>query len=201
MHEQIATRGPDPPPVTAVLCVPVDAEQMVAFRHLHDLGVQRMTSMPGFLHAELLEPVPGVQDDTVILLTFDTRQHLDGWLESDDRKQLVERQSEHLLGPRALSVVGGFAGWFDSGRNHVVPWRSAVAVLIAIVPVSLTYLMARMSLFPHLNVVVATLVGNVLTVAALTWAVMPPLTRRLEGWLRRQQPARANDPARRRRAG
>jgi hypothetical protein len=189
VHEQIATHVSDPPPVTAVLSVPVEAEQMVVFKHLHDLSVQRMTAMPGFLHAELLEPVPGVQDDTVILLTFDTRHHLDGWLESGDRKQLVERQSTHLLGPRTLSVVGGFAGWFDSGRDDVVRWRSAAAVLIAIVPVSQVYLMARMSLFPHLNVVVATIVGNVFTVAALTWVLMPPITRRLKDWLRRQQPA------------
>jgi antibiotic biosynthesis monooxygenase (ABM) superfamily enzyme len=187
VHEQIATHVSDPPPVTAVLSVPVEAEQMVVFKHLHDLSVQRMTAMPGFLHAELLEPVPGVQDDTVILLTFDTRHHLDEWLESDDRKQLVELQSQHLLGPRTLSVVGGFAGWFNSARDDVVRWRSAAAVLIAIVPASLIYLMARMSLFPHVNVVVATIVGNIFTVAALTWVLMPPITRRLEHWLRRQQ--------------
>jgi hypothetical protein len=187
VHEQIATHVSDPPPVTAVLSVPVEAEQMVVFKHLHDLSVQRMTAMPGFLHAELLEPVPGVQDDTVILLTFDTRHHLDDWLESDDRKQLVELQSQHLLGPRTLSVVGGFAGWFNSARDDVVRWRSAAAVLIAIVPASLIYLMARMSLFPHVNVVVATIVGNIFTVAALTWVLMPPITRRLEHWLRRQQ--------------
>jgi antibiotic biosynthesis monooxygenase (ABM) superfamily enzyme len=44
-----------------------------------------------------------------------------------------------------------------------------------------------MSLFPHVNVVVATIVGNIFTVAALTWVLMPPITRRLEHWLRRQQ--------------
>jgi uncharacterized protein len=186
VQENIATRVPGPAPVTAVLSVPVEADQLVAFRHLHDLSVQRMAAMPGFLHAELLEPVPGVQDDTVVLLTFDTRHDLDGWLESDDRKHLVELQSEHLLGPRTLSVVGGFAGWFNSGRNDVVRWKSAVAVLIAIVPVSLIYLWARMSLFPRMNVVVATIVGNIFTVAALTWVLMPPITRRLKHWLRQR---------------
>jgi len=191
-HEHVTTLAPGSPPVTAVLSVPVEPEDMGAFKRLHDLGVQHMTAMPGFLDAELLEPVPGVQDDTVILLTFDTREHLDGWLRSDDRKRLVELQAKHLLGPRTLSVVGGFAGWFSLGQGYdVVPWKSAVAVLIGIVPVSQIYLWVRLSLFPDLNVVVATIVGNVFTVATLTWVLMPLITRRLKHWLCRQQRTQA----------
>lgn len=182
-HEQVASLAPSRPPVTAVLTVPVRAEHRAAFRQLHDLSVERMAGMPGFLHAELLDPVPGVQDDTVILLTFDTRDHLDEWLASHDRKQLVERQSEYLLAPRTLNVVGGFAGWFESGRGDVTRWKSGAAVLLAIVPASQVYLAARTSLFPQLNVVVATVVGNVFTVAALTYVLMPVITRRLKHWL------------------
>jgi hypothetical protein len=193
-HEHVTNVALDPPPITAVLSVPVDAQQMDAFKQLHELSVQRMNAMPGFLHAELLEPVPGVQDDTVILLTFDTRQHLDDWLHSDERRQLVEGQSEHLLGPRTLNVVGGFAGWFAPPQsNNVIRWRSAVAVLIAIVPASQIFLVARLALFPGLNVVVATVVGNVFTVVALTWVLMPAVTRRLSDWLAPQRPVPARD--------
>lgn len=184
-HEQVTTLAPDPPPVTAVSSVPVAPDQVQAFRQLHDLSVQRMRAMPGFVSAELFEPVRGVQDDTVILLSFDTREHLDGWLQSAERTELVELQAKHLLGPRTLNVVGGFAGWFSTGQeSEVVAWKSAVAVLIAIVPVSQIFLGARLWLFPHLNVVLATVLGNVVSVAALTWVLMPRITRWLKHWLR-----------------
>jgi len=185
-HEQVTTLDPDPPPVTAVSSVPVAPDQAHAFKQLHDLSVQRMSSMPGFISAELFEPVPGVQDDTVILMSFDTREHLDGWLHSAERQELVELQAKHLSGPRTLNVVGGFAGWFSSGQgDDVVAWKSAVAVLIAIVPVSQVFLGARLWLFPHLNVVLATVLGNVVSVAALTWVLMPRISSSLKHWLRR----------------
>jgi uncharacterized protein len=185
-HEQVTTLAPDPPPVTAVSSVPVAPDQMHAFKQLHDLSVQRMRAMPGFVSAELFEPVRGIQDDTVILLSFDTREHLDGWLHSAERTELVELQAQHLLGPRTLNVVGGFAGWFSTGQeSEVVAWKSAVAVLLAIVPVSQIFLGARLWLFPHLNVVLATVLGNVVSVAALTWVLMPRITRSLKHWLRR----------------
>jgi len=66
--------------------------------------------------------MPGVQDDTVILLSFDTRERLDGWLHSADRKELVDLQAEYLLDPRTSNVVGGYGGWFSEGQsNNVVP--------------------------------------------------------------------------------
>jgi uncharacterized protein len=184
-HEQVTTLTPDPP-VTAVVSLPVVPEHIHAFKELHDISVQRMSAMPGFISAELFEPVPGIQDDTVILLRFDTREHLEGWLQSTDRRELVDLQAKYLVGPRTLSVVGGFAGWFSTGPGtDVVSWKSAVAVLIALVPVSQMFLGVRLWLFPDLNVVVATLLGNVVAVAALTWVLMPPLTRSLKHWLRR----------------
>jgi antibiotic biosynthesis monooxygenase (ABM) superfamily enzyme len=179
----------DRTPVTAVSCIPVAPARLPAFRVLHERSVRMMRSMPGFVHAELFEPVPGVQEDAVVLLSFDTREHLDGWLRSDARKELVALQAEHLVGPRTVSVVRGFAGWFDTGRENeaddVVRWKSAVAVLLAIVPVSQLFLGVRLWLLPDVNVVFATLLGNVVSVAALTWVLMPRISRRLARWLRR----------------
>jgi antibiotic biosynthesis monooxygenase (ABM) superfamily enzyme len=168
---------------TAVLSIPVAPEEMEAFGRLHDMSVTAMSAMPGFVSSELLRPVRD-GDETFVLSTFDTRTHLEGWLRSAERRHLVELQGAHLLGPRSVNVVGGFAGWFSPSPGYdVVPWRSAVAVLIAIVPVSQLYLGARLWLFPGLDVVVATVVGNVVTVITLTWGLMPPITRLLRGWL------------------
>lgn len=177
-----------------MLSLPIAPEEMEAFERLHDLSVARMVAMPGFVSSELLRPVRD-GDEAVVLSTFDTRDHLEAWLRSADRRRLVALQGAHLLGPRTVSVVGGFAGWFSpSPGDDVVPWRSAVAVLIAIVPVSQLYLGIRLWLFPGMDGVAATVIGNVVTVIALTWGLMPPVTRLLSGWLHRTRPAPGNAP-------
>ena len=52
-------------------------------------------------------------------------------------------------------------------------------------PVSLLVLALRLWLVPDLNPVVATVAGNVIGITVLTWLLMPVITRRLDGWLRR----------------
>lgn len=41
---------------------------------------------PGFTGPELFKPVEGIEDHWVVAFRFDTRQHLDSWLESETRE-------------------------------------------------------------------------------------------------------------------
>ena len=93
---------------------------------------------------------------------------------------------QYTEGDRTLNVVGGFAGWFPSaGGKPVAKWRSAVVVLMAIVPITLLYTAVRLTFFPDVHVVLGVLIGNVVSVALLTWLAMPFLTSWLQGWLQR----------------
>ena len=78
-----------------------------------------------------------MQDDLVVVLTFDTREHLDAWLASDERRRILAEMERHTIGARTFNVVGGFAGWFGMRDGHDVKrWKSAATVLLALVPVS-----------------------------------------------------------------
>jgi antibiotic biosynthesis monooxygenase (ABM) superfamily enzyme len=92
----------------------------------------------------------------------------------------------HTTGERTVNIVGGFAGWFAGGGGpQVKPWKSAVAVLAALIPVSLLYTAVRLWLFPDLHPAVATVIGHVVGIVVLTWLLMPRVTRVLDTWLRR----------------
>lgn len=186
VREQVVAFVPEHDPVTAVSSVRVRPGHLDAYRALHHELVERLRTFEGFLRCELFEPVDGVQADTVVVFSFDDRPHLDAWLQSDERLEILDRMAPHVEGDRTVNVVGGFAGWFTPvGAPGVRPWKQAAVVLLALFPVSLLVTVGRQAVLPDLAVVPAVLLGNVIGVTALTWVIMPRLTRWLEGWLRR----------------
>lgn len=185
-REQVVAMSPDTERVTAVSSVRVTPGAADAFRALHDDILVELATAPGFLRADLFEPVEGVQEDTVVVLAFDTRANLDRWLVSDERRRILGQMEQFTEGDRTVNVVGGFAGWFDSaGGAQVKKWKSTVAVLLALIPTSLAFTAIRLALFPDLHPALATVLGNIVGIVVLTWLLMPTITRRLDPWLRR----------------
>lgn len=184
-REQIIATGTEADaadPVTAVASFrlrPDAVSELAGFyrRLLHELA-----SFDGYLQCDLFEPVPGVQVDTVIVFAFDTRSHLDAWLESHERNELLATLDPHLDSERVLNVVGGFGGWFGPGA--VRRWKQASIVLLALFPTSLAIGALRGELLPDLRFVPAVFVSNVIGIAILTWVLMPWLTRIFDRWLR-----------------
>ncbi len=64
-------------------------------------------TFPGFEAAEIVPPVPGVQDDCVVVFRFDSAEHLDGWLRSDARHALLARGEPLFGGAARQHVVAG----------------------------------------------------------------------------------------------
>lgn len=173
--------------VTAVSSVRVRPEHQETYRELHEEMLTVISTFPGFRRSEVVEPVPGIQDDTVVLFAFDERPQLDAWLASDERRRIVERMAPLVEGDRVVNVLGGFAGWFgtDGASAEVRRWKQAATVLLALAPTTVVVNLARVAVLPDLPLVPAVLLGNLVTVPILTWGIMPQLTRVLDGWLRR----------------
>ncbi len=185
-REQVLASPSGDTGVRAILSVDVTPGAEDAYYALHVQAEQAMRSFAGFRSVELLPPVPGVQSETVTIITFEGQEQLDNWLRSEVRSRLIERMDELVDSERVLSVVGGFAGWFDAGDSaQPKRWKQAVAVMIALFPTVLTLSVLSDWLLPDLALVPAVFLSNVLGVATLTWILMPPLTRLLDPWLRR----------------
>lgn len=185
-REQIIALAQGPEPVTAVASFRVKPGNDHRYAEFHGRLVSRLATFPGFLRSELFLPVTGVQDETVVVFAFDSRERLDAWLSSDDRAQLLAEIEPYLEGGRTVNVVGGFAGWFGSpGMATVKRWKQASIVLLAIFPTTVVLTKVRQWILPDVHWVVGVLFGNVLGVMALTWLLMPNLTKWFASWLER----------------
>lgn len=186
VREQVIALTDEATTVTAVASFRIDPSDTTEFREwyrrLHDV----LDRFDGFIRSELVEPLPGTQDDTAIIFSFRSRAALDRWLDSSERRSVLADVDPLLESERTVNVVGGFAGWF-SGSTSATPkrWKQAALVLLALYPTALVLGVARDSLYPDLSDPLAVLVGNVVGVAILSWVLMPALTRRFDGWLRR----------------
>jgi antibiotic biosynthesis monooxygenase (ABM) superfamily enzyme len=185
-REQVVALAPQTDPVTAVSSVRVRPGNEAGYRALHEEMLAEIQTFEGFLRSDLFEPVEGVQADTVVVFAFDSREHLDRWLRSGERRAILHRMEPYVEGLRTLNIVGGFAGWFPPpGAPSVKRWKQAAVVLLALFPITLSFGALRNALLPDLDWVLGVFLGNLIGVALLSWVLMPFLTRLLSGWLRR----------------
>jgi antibiotic biosynthesis monooxygenase (ABM) superfamily enzyme len=185
-REQVLALAEAPDPVTAVASFRVRPGHDIEHAELLDRLRECLVRAPGFLRTEVFDPVAGLQDDTVIVFSFDTREHLDDWLRSEERLAILDEILDHVEGERTVNVVGGFAGWFGGGgAPEVKRWKQASVVLLALYPTALVLTLVREWLLPDIHWTLGVLFGNAVGVVVLSWVLMPWLTRLLDGWLRR----------------
>jgi antibiotic biosynthesis monooxygenase (ABM) superfamily enzyme len=172
--------------VTEIITVSVKPGMEEAYHAWVDRIRQMEAKCPGYRGLQLQPPIPGLQDDWVSLLRFDTSEHLNAWLESDARRAALQ-EVEPFIDQREQQVATAFSGWFTFGDTpgQVPPnWKQAMVVLLALFPVVMIELLYLSPLLQSLNLSVATFIGNLLSVAALTWALVPWANRAFGWWLR-----------------
>ena len=172
--------------VTEIITVSVKPGKEEAYREWVDRIRQMEPRFPGYKGLQLQPPIPGLQDDWVSLLRFDTSEHLNAWLTSDARRAAL-REVESFVDQREQQVATAFSGWFTfADAPGLVPpnWKQAMVVLLALFPVVMLELLYLSPLLQSLNLAVATFIGNLLSVAALTWLLVPRANRAFGWWLR-----------------
>jgi antibiotic biosynthesis monooxygenase (ABM) superfamily enzyme len=149
---------------------------------------------PGFMGSELFAPVEGIQDRWVVVFRFDTRQHLDHWLKSDTRTKLLDEGRHYFAGYDVREIASAFSGWFRFGKGEqagVPPnWKQAMSVLLALYPtvMVLNLTVGRALTDAGVAGYLGLFIGNVLSVAILTWFLMPFVNRVLAFWLAPDRP-------------
>lgn len=153
-------------------------------RRLHELGVMAARNQGGLVRDELIPSVPGVQDETVALLTFASRLHLDLWLNSPERAEVLEEMAPLASDERRLNILSGFPGWFTSPGNPApARWKQALLVIAGLIPVSFLVTTVRQFVAPGIDEWGVIVIHAIANVCVLTWVVMPPLNRIFSRWL------------------
>jgi antibiotic biosynthesis monooxygenase (ABM) superfamily enzyme len=177
--------SPNEPGVTLVATHHLRPGEEVEFqRRMHEL-MQVESRFDGYRGAELIAPVPGVQENWITLIRFDNDVHMRAWLDSSERNELLANLQPTVEHFDVQQIGGSFGAWFAPSREgEAAPpnWKQAMTVLLMLYP---TVMVITLFLSPRLHLSMSTgmFVGNVVSVAALTWLLMPLANRALTRWL------------------
>jgi len=178
---------------TVVLEHIVPNSNKAAFRNWQRALVRNAKCHEGFARADLSAPLQcenGVMK-WYSIVHFNTPDHLNNWLNSDDRAELVQSGRVIFENYKFKSFTTGLEGWFstEAGQERSSlgppPWKQVMAVVLGLYPL----VMIQSKLFAFLGWQPSaglTLISNFITSSLLTWAVMPNITKGFRFWL---QPA------------
>ena len=174
------------PPVAMVFTHRIAKERVPEYMAWRRKAIAAQAHYPGYLATEFFQP-HGSQNEWVDIVRYDSIDHLNAWMNGSERGPLLE-ELDKIVESRHEHPVTGLEGWFAVNRGpdaaiDVPPsWKMALAVLFALYPtvMALSHLNPLMR---GLSVPVQMLIGNMLSVSALTWLVMPRVSQFLGFWL------------------
>ncbi|HYX01826.1 MAG TPA: antibiotic biosynthesis monooxygenase [Reyranella sp.] len=190
--------GRKPAPVSAVISTRVKPGKDVEYRTWERKIAAAQSKAPGLQGYRFEPPVPGVQDDYVAILRFDTQANLQAWLDSPARKVLIE-EAEPLTEEFHARVGTGFEQWFRDESGAPAPWavwKMDFIVLLLLYPIVFLWgvwvgtpiLQNKMNMPWALNL----FIGNIFSVA-LTGFMVPWVANRMGWWMKpRTNVLRAN---------
>jgi uncharacterized protein len=120
-------RGALPAPVSAVISTRIKPGQEKAFLEWGRRIAAAQAKSPGFQGYRREPPVPGVQDDWLTILRFDSEANLQTWLDSPERKKLLEESQAftdecHTLCARASTNGSSFPAQRRRRRGSRTWW-------------------------------------------------------------------------------
>jgi uncharacterized protein len=186
IHDE--TQGIKPAPVSAVISTRVLPGRELEYRAWERRIAIAQSKAPGLRGYRFEPPVPGVQEDFVAILRFDTEEHLQGWLNSPERKKLIDEAAPLTVEFHARLAHTGFEQWFrdESSSVRVPAWKQNMMVLFLLYPVVFLFgVFVQTPLLTereHLPFAVALFIGNVVSVLLLS-KLVPWVSARFDWWL------------------
>ncbi|MFB6618327.1 antibiotic biosynthesis monooxygenase [Streptomyces sp. NPDC085524] len=172
--------------VTVVVTHRVHPEQVDDFLQWQGRMSEEEGKFAGFRGTEVFRPIEGLQDEWTTLYRYDNAEHLDAWLTSEKRRQmLAEGKKFHDFELR--KIENSFGSWFafeENGREAPPPseTKTAIAVWVGLYP---TVVLLALALSPlKLPIWIGLLIGNLLSSLAMSFFTMPYYVNRLlKRWL------------------
>jgi antibiotic biosynthesis monooxygenase (ABM) superfamily enzyme len=138
---------------------------------------------------EFIRP-PGGSGSYTILLRFDTLGHVQEWLRSDIRRELVEEAKQFFERGEEIDIKTGLEFWFTPptpAQKQAAPYKQALVTLSVVFPLTILVPWALQPLFqvvPPLGLpgVSNFLVASVIVIL-MTYVIMPRYTRVIAKWL------------------
>jgi antibiotic biosynthesis monooxygenase (ABM) superfamily enzyme len=181
--------GAMPSPVSAIISTRIKPGKEDVYRRWEQRMAATQARAGGFQGYRFEPPIPGVQEDWLAILRFDTEANLQSWLASPARLKLLGEANEFTAEVHLRLARTGFDQWFQvAGATGGSPaWRQNMLVLSLLYPV--VFLFGAWVQSPLLSKVfgmpfwLSLFVGNVVSVILLNYLV-PWTSQRFAWWLR-----------------
>ncbi|MEH6496299.1 MAG: hypothetical protein V7740_11200 [Pseudomonas marincola] len=145
---------------------------------------------PGHLDSQIIRPVGGVTATYTIILRFENRDYLEGWMKSDERNRLIDAVRPMLAKDDDFYIQSGLDFWFtpDGARAQLpVSWKQFLVTWTAIFPLALGVPLVVGPLLRYLgfepNLYADNLFITGVIVFLMVYVVMPRYTKILGRWL------------------
>lgn len=188
MLEDSLTIGTDEDPqVTAIISHVVRSGREQGYEEwFHGIATDAR-KFKGHLGVSAIRPRDHAHPEYVVILKFDRYDNLKQWLESDTRRQWIERLQPLIEKPEAVQTLTGLETWFTLSSKPIKspPPRYKMA-LVTWLGVFITLAVVSRVLAPLLSglpVLLNQLITTGLVVAILTYLIMPRLTQLFRKWL------------------
>jgi antibiotic biosynthesis monooxygenase (ABM) superfamily enzyme len=183
-------------PVSAVISTRVKPGKEIEYR-AWERKIAAAQSKARGLQGYRFEPaVPGVQEDHVAILRFDSEENLNAWLESPERRRLVEEAEPLTEEFHTRTVRAGFEQWFREAGEGAAPlpvWKMNMLVLLMLYPIVFLFgVFVATPLFSNklaLPFAISLFLGNIVSVV-LTGFLVPWVANHFGWWLQPKGPRR-----------
>jgi uncharacterized protein len=177
-------------PVSAVISTRVKPGKEAEYLKWEQKVAAAQSKAAGLQGYRFEPAVPGVQEDFIAILRFDSESNLQAWLESPQRRQLIEEAAPLTAEFHTRMAQSGFEQWFRNATPEGAPppaaWKMNMIVLLTLYPVVFLWgLLVGTPILTRalkLDFPVALFIGNAFSVI-LTSYLVPWTANRLGWWL------------------
>lgn len=172
--------------VTEILITEVLESQKESFLQWNAKVCHMEAAFPGFRGAYLQPPAEGKGKLWITFLKFDTEAHLNQWLRSSERRELLEEFFPMVSFFESHQLISPYARWFSSVvQTEVEPavWKQTMIVLLVLFPVVMLENKYLSPLTAGLSPSLAIFIGNAISVSLISFPLMPLAIRLLYWWL------------------
>ncbi|MNK43853.1 hypothetical protein D3C87_625700 [compost metagenome] len=146
----------------------------------------------GFIDLQIVRPIPQLTFVYTVIIRFDTVDHLKIWMESQERKRLIEKANLFFRKNDRYEIKSGLDFLFNAeneGKKIPARWKQFLITWSAIYPLSLGMPILILPLLRLVNIPTNhyfnALINSGCIVLLMVYSVMPNYTKLIKKWLYR----------------
>jgi len=186
IHQTLSEESTISKGVTEVIVTQINPEKEAHYREWSAKIHQAEAKFPGFRGVYLQSPKEAKGRNWITLLKFDTVENLDRWLNSSERQELLNESISLVSSVETHRIISPFPGWFASiAKVGDLPaaWKQTMVVLLVLFPIVMIELKYLSPLLSGFDLSLSTFIGNAISVALITFPMMPIAIWFLGWWL------------------